>query len=320
MLQLIQNTIVYVLSTLVHNAPSLLLGIFVAALIKVYMDPKKFKAALTKSSNISIPGSVAFGALTPFCACGTMAVVLSMLTTALPWGPVMAFLTSSPLMSPDKFILLSGIISLEFAVALAAASVILGLSAGYITHFIENKTHFLDNQARFSSKEKTSCGCEAAATSCCSAKKPSPLKSAFKRYKLPELLKVFFEIGVKRILLYFSIFAALGYMINQFVPAALITRYLGSGNIFAVPMSAIIGLPLYISGSSSIPIIKTLMEGGASGGAMLAFMITGPGTSVGVIAGITTIMKKRAIALYVAYIFVGAVLLGYLYDLINLLL
>jgi uncharacterized membrane protein YraQ (UPF0718 family) len=49
---------------------------------------------------------------------------------------------------------------------------------------------------------------------------------------------------------------------------------------------------------------------------MLAFMLTGPGTSAGVIAGITTIMKKRAVGLYVAYLLAGAILLGYAYDLI----
>ena len=53
-----------------------------------------------------------------------------------------------------------------------------------------------------------------------------------------------------------------------------------------------------------------------TGGAMLAFMITGPGTSAGVIAGIATIMKKRAIFLYVMLLFVWGVLLGYLYDML----
>jgi uncharacterized membrane protein YraQ (UPF0718 family) len=49
---------------------------------------------------------------------------------------------------------------------------------------------------------------------------------------------------------------------------------------------------------------------------MLAFLITGPGTSAGVLAGIATIMKKRAIALYVAFLLAGAILLGYAFDLV----
>ena len=61
------------------------------------------------------------------------------------------------------------------------------------------------------------------------------------------------------------------------------------------------------------------MSGGASSGALLAFMITGPGTSAGVLAGIATIMKKRALALYVALLLVFAIVLGYLFDFLLML-
>ena len=90
--------------------------------------------------------------------------------------------------------------------------------------------------------------------------------------------------------------------------------------MFAVPLAALVGLPLYVNGDSSISLIQTLIQGGVSGGAMLAFMITGPGTSAGVLAGIATIMKKRAIALYAGYLLVGAVVLGYAYNILLALL
>jgi uncharacterized membrane protein YraQ (UPF0718 family) len=160
-LEMLKNTVLYVLNTLVHNSPALILGILVAAAIQVYVDPEKMKGWLMSRSSVSIPATVAFGAFTPFCACGTMAVVLSMLATALPWGPVMAFLTSSPLMSPEEFIMMSGILGPAFAIALAVASVLIGLGSGYVTHVIEKKTHFLDNQLRFSSPKETGCGCSA---------------------------------------------------------------------------------------------------------------------------------------------------------------
>ena len=150
---LIWNTVLYVIETLKHNALWLMLGIVTASLIRVYLDPEKLKNTLNRSSGASIPGSVAFGTLTPFCACGTMAVVVAMLTTVLPWGPIMAFLTSSPLMSPDFFLLLSGVVSPTFAVALLVASIAIGLTAGIATHLIEKNTTWLADQARFVSKE-----------------------------------------------------------------------------------------------------------------------------------------------------------------------
>lgn len=121
-------------------------------------------------------------------------------------------------------------------------------------------------------------------------------------------------MGIKQVLLYFSIFAAIGFLINRFVPAEVITQYLGTDNKFTVPLMALVGLPLFVSGSSSIPIINALIAGDASQGVLLAFMITGPGTSAGVIAGLAVIMKERAIGLYIGYFLVFGILLGYLYD------
>ena len=323
-LQLIKDTIVYVAGTLVHNAPILILGVLVAAAISVYMDAEKFREMLMRKSIVSIPATVAFGAFTPFCACGTMAVVVAMLTTALPWGPIMAFLTSSPLMGPDDFIFISGIISVRFAIALTAASIIIGLGSGIAAQLIEKKTHFLDNQTRFSKHiNDTPQAClDYSKTSCCSESTTpdqitviDPLQKFITRYKVKEFLRFCFDVGVKQILIYFAVFAAIGYLINQYVPAELITHYLGKGNIFAVPLLALVGLPLYVTGPSSLPVIDALMNAGASDGALLAFLITGPGTSAGVIAGITMIMKRKAILLYVGFLLSGAILLGYLYDL-----
>ncbi len=343
-LQLLTDTFAYVLETLVHNLPSLALGVATAAVITVFVDPEKVKAWLMKRSAVSIPASVAAGAFTPFCACGTMAVVLSMLATALPWGPIMAFLTSSPLMSPDEFVLISGILGPSFAIALTVASILLGLGSGAITHAIEKKTHFLDNQTRFQKAQANDRGGEAclcaqpapalAAAACCvpmptpvcgcgTAAKPAAIRSTpawIRALRLSEVGRAAFDVGVKKILVYFTVFAAVGYLINRFIPASVIVGLFGAHNVFAVPLAALVGLPLYVSGSSSIPIIQSLMNSGAGAGAMLAFMITGPGTSAGVIAGISTIMKKNALALYLGYIFFGSILLGYAYDVVILLL
>lgn len=337
---LIKDTILYVLNTLLHDAVPLAFGIITASILNVYVDPEKFKAALIKKKGVSIWGSVAFGAFTPLCSCGTMAVIVSMLTTVLPWGPIMAFIASSPLMSPDLFVMLSGIISVKFALALTMASIIIGISAGYISSYLEKHTGFFNNQVRFAEKHNTK---QTNRSSCCSSsgknvklKKPAASTSVklsrsccaaaiesnnkresfIEKYKLKQLLNVFINIGIKKILLYFSAFAALGYFINRFVPASVIMGLFGSQNIFSVPLAALIGVPLYVSDGGAIPLIKTLMNSGASGGAILAFMITGPGTSVGAIAGSLTIMKRKAVLFSVSILLISAVLLGYLYNLL----
>lgn len=317
MFNLMKEMLLYVYGSILHNALILILGVLIAALIKVYVNPERFKKTLLEKSNVSIMGSVAFGAFTPLCACGTMAVIVSMLTTALPWGPIMAFLTSSPLMSPDQFVLLSGIIGVRFALALTVASVIIGLGSGYITNYIERHTGFLSNQARFTPDAKAERMRELRAKTKDQELAATKSVSFYERFKIGELLESFVDIGLKKVLLYFAVFSAVGYLINKFIPTELIMSLFNSKNIFAVPLAALIGLPLYVSGPASIPIIKVLTDAGASGGAILAFMITGPGTSAGVIAGIATIMRKRAIALYVGFILVGGIILGYAYELLS---
>ncbi len=139
-------------------------------------------------------------------------------------------------------------------------------------------------------------------------------KAAVKKMKVKEMLDVVVRIGLKQIVFYYAIFVGIGLLINRVVPSSIITGLFSGGSLYSVPLAAFIGLPLYINGESALPLIKSLMESGAGGGAMLAFLITGPGTSAGVIAGISTIMKRRAIVLYVAFLLVGGILLGYLYD------
>jgi uncharacterized membrane protein YraQ (UPF0718 family) len=63
-----------------------------------------------------------------------------------------------------------------------------------------------------------------------------------------------------------------------------------------------------------------MLQSGASEGAMLAFIITGSATSAWVIAGLTTFMKRKALALYVGFILLGGMAAGYLYNLVLRLL
>jgi len=358
MLKFICEAISYILMAYYHDGIYLLIGITIAVALSIYINHDKVRNFLIKRSGFSLWGSVGFATFTPLCACGTMAVIISMVVTALPWGPIMAFLVSSPLMSPDVFVFLNGIIGLKFAIALTVASIILGIGSGYITHIIEKNTGFLKNQLRFEkTKELVVCcapkvqgrnvflekdGISNVLTSkvaeteeeniCCSEKvkdyffgccayTPVELKqrernTIWQKLQVRTFLLDFYKIGIKRILPFFTLFAFIAYIVKAYVPNQWIISLYGKGNLYAVPLAAIIGLPLYVSSASALPLLKMLMNAGASHGAMLAFMITGPGTSIAVIGGLAIIMRKKAIFLYVLFIFFGAILSGYLYDLV----
>jgi len=351
----------------------LLIGILIAVAVNVYMDSNKLKNFLEKKAGVSIPGAVGIGALTPLCACGTMAVLLSMFITAMPWGPVMAFLISSPLSSPSDYIFETAFFGARFATGLLIASILLGLVAGFVAHILEKKTNFFKDQFRLSVNENYNSCCfesyEEVASTCCNGnntkiknsccndgnkiimnklekkkiivKNPSELKvinnmstkavvesnqfyknkfSDFaKKYKLKKFAMELYNVGIKKILLYFIVFIAIGRVVELFIPKEWIISLFSGNKSYSIPLAATIGLPLYLSDASAIPLLKSFINAGAGEGAVLAFLIAGKATGVPVIAGMSTFMKKRALLFYVTFVYVGAIVAGYVYQIISLI-
>lgn len=310
-MNIIKTILLNVLGYLRADWLILLIGILIAVSVKVYVDPMKFKRLLEKNSKLSIPGSVAFGAFTPLCACGTMAVLLSMFMATLPWGPVVAFLVSSPLTSPSEFMFQTAFFGSRFAVAVLISSIVLGVGGGFIAHILDKKTNFFKNQFRLIDKNNKK------EVSCCSETAITLTEETFiEKFKIRELLREFINIGIKKVLLFFIIFITLGQIVEMIIPKDLILSLFGSNNSYSIPLGATIGLPLYVSGPSALPLMKSFFNSGAGEGAILAFLITGKATGVPVITGMATILKKRAILFYVGLVYVGGLLSGYLYKFI----
>lgn len=354
----------YLIQTFTANWFILLFGILIAVIISVYVDAERTRKLFLRRPRFLILGSVLFGAFTPLCACGTMAVVLSLISSTIPWGAVMAFLVSSPLMSPDTFVVLSGFLGLKFAITLAISSIIIGLGAGWATHLIEKRTSFLDDQLRLtsqpqankitrpddkagvyvkSSKQKvamanldmvtltvdgnsiSSCCSINANEMCCNEQVDVVSDSYsliifFKRIgsklKIKKLIINFFNLGIVKVLPLFVLFVVIAYLVKEYVPTEWIVTLFSGDHFYSIPLAALIGLPMYVSDATVVPLLQVLRDAGASDGAILAYMISGPATSLGVIGGLSVIMKRKAIFLYVAIILIGAIVLGYCYDLI----
>jgi len=288
----------------------LLFGIFVAVFLDVYVDGRKLRAYMSRKSGVGIVGSVAFGSLTPLCACGTMAVILSMFLSAISWGPVMAFLVSSPLTSPSEFVFESVFLGRSFALAMVAASVALGVSAGFTSVFLERRTGFFDGQFR-----PSGCKGDSRVGSCEGVAPGQPAgenrPGLVKSLKIKALLVSFIRLGLFRILLYFVLFIALGKLVEMLIPRDWVSLSFGPGHFWSIPAAALLGLPLYLTDSSALPLLRTALEAGATPGAVLAFLIAGKGTGIPVIAGMSVILKPRVIAFYVGFIALGSVLAGY---------
>jgi uncharacterized membrane protein YraQ (UPF0718 family) len=116
---------------------------------------------------------------------------------------------------------------------------------------------------------------------------------------------------------YLLLGAGIGAFIHGFVPTEIISRLAGPDNPLAVPVAAIIGVPIYIRAETMIPIGLALIEKGMSVGAVLALVIGGAGASIPELTLLSAIFEKKLLAAFVLTIFAIAVAAGYLANVLT---
>jgi uncharacterized membrane protein YraQ (UPF0718 family) len=131
------------------------ISILVSAALKLYIDQDAIARFLRRNARNGILISTGVAVGTPFCSCGTTAVVLGMLASTIPWAPIVAFIVSSPLTSPEGLFYSAGIFGWPFAIAFFISSILLGLAGGAIASFAEARG-WLANQARMASSKPSS--------------------------------------------------------------------------------------------------------------------------------------------------------------------
>ena len=311
-----------VATSIIHNWLFLALGVMSAAALKVYVGTERITGLFQRRTGSAVVGSVAAAVATPFCSCGTTAVVLSMIATTAPWAPIVAFMVASPLTSPDELFVSAGLFGWPFAIYFFASSIILGLAAGAVA-FVAQRAGLLENQARFA--ERSTCTSPECATA------PAPTRVAVgigpgaaavaefelrrDRWRLGELGREAFAMG-RQMLVLFVGFAAIGYAAIAIIPTAWLTTLLGGSSPLSVVIAATLGVPFYVSSEGSLPLVAGLMAGGMGTGPAMAFLITGAGTSIGAISGALLIARWRVLAIIIGSLWVGAVVLGLIAGLV----
>lgn len=273
------------------------LGIAVAALLDAFVPKPDLKSLFRRAGIAPVLLATAIGAFTPFCSCSTVAIIISLLAAGVPWAPVMAFLVSSPLTDPRAFTMIAGILGIRMAVAQLVASLVMGVGAGAITEWIARRG-YLDAQVR-----------GMPADSSLNTKSVRPTIGMKSALLLREIWRQTVLIGR-----YFLLFIVLAAVIKVTVPNEWILEFFGGQSAYSVPLGALLGVPFYTSTSSTLPLLRSLMEMGMSPGAALAFLIAGPATCLPVIGAVITIAKQRVLWLYLCFILLGAVISGYLFQ------
>ena len=313
--ELVKYAFWQVIHTLSVNWPFLLISIVVSAAVKLYADQDRVAAFLKKNRKGGVLISTVTAVVTPLCSCGTTAIVLGMMASVMPWAPIVAFMVSSPLTSPEELIYSAGLFGWPFALAFFMASIILGLLGGAVAAFAESRG-WLEGQARMALPENPSFSLGIMGAPASSLDLPV-LNSNVKPEKPPVTLRMFlreaFTTG-KRLMILFLSFAFIGYLLNGLIPAEWISSLFGAGHAYGVPLAATLGIPFYINTEASLPLVRAMLDSGMSQGAALAFLITGAGTSLGALGGALTIARWRVIAIIIGTLWIGALLLGFAYN------
>lgn len=277
----------------------LFLGISTAvALILAYVPKEKFRNWLSSRGVFGNFLGATVGSLTPFCACSTIPMTLGFLNAGVPFGPVMSFVAASPLLNPIIISMVAALMGLKacaiyFCVTFTA-SVIFGITL--------EKAGF----AKYVKKVRI-------VSTCCSAGL-SPEDQGFGD-KLRAASKSAWA-DFRGVLLYLLIGVAVGAAIYGFLPQEFVIKMAGPGNPVAVPIAAIIGIPLYIRAETAIPIGLALYQKGMSLGAVVALIIGGAGMAIPEMTMLAGIFQKRLVGAIVAVIFATAVIGGYAFNLL----
>lgn len=126
----------FIFKSFLHIWPYLLVTIPLAVAVNMSGASKYIKRALAAKPFAAIVLATLVGAFSPFCSCGVIPVIASLLISGVPLAPVMSFWIASPSMDPEIFFLSVGMIGWELAVWRLAATLLLSFGAGIITHFI----------------------------------------------------------------------------------------------------------------------------------------------------------------------------------------
>ena len=116
-----------------------------------------------------------------------------------------------------------------------------------------------------------------------------------------------------KIIPYVLIGAAISGITAAFVPDSIIETYVGNSNLLAIPIAAAIGVPLYLRIEMAIPLLSVLLAKGMSLGAAMALLIGGTGASLPEIAILGSMLRPKAIAAYVLWVFITATLGGFIF-------
>ncbi len=270
-------------------------GTITGSLISVFLSGKitalAGKPGLGKFGVLAVVPAALLGAASPICMYGTAPLIASLGRKGVPQYLLASFMVSSILINPNLF-LFSFTLGTGIAVLRLVLCITAGITAGILARCFFNNRRLFSFDG-FEDKKKKTCASGAAA-SFLSDLNRAVLKTA-----------PYFLAGI-----------LLAALFECYFPKDVITDVFGRNKGFGVLMAASLGIPVYVCGGGTVPLLKAWLEAGMSPGSAAAFMITGPATKITNLGAVKIILGLRNFIFYIAFNIAFAVIAGLLTDII----
>jgi uncharacterized protein len=287
----------------VFEAPKVLLLlvliVFVVGIIRTYFSPEKTRAILGHRSSIS--GNILAGFLgivTPFCSCSAVPLFIGFVEGGVPLGVTFSFLIAAPMINEVALVLLFGLFGWKTALLYMVTGLAIAISSGFVIGRLKLE-RFVESwvfQIRASLPRSDENGLRFV----------NRIRSGIEAVR---------DI-VGKVWLYVLLGIAVGAGIHGYVPQDFMAGIMGKSAWWSVPVSVLIGIPLYSNAAGIIPIVQALLEKGASLGTALAFMMAVIGLSLPETIILRKVLKLPLILIFVGIVGVGILIVGYLFNFI----
>jgi len=275
----------------------LTLIIFFVGIIRTYFTPERTRKALegkkTFTGNVM---AASLGIVTPFCSCSAIPLFLGFVESGVPLGVTFSFLIASPMINEVAIILLYGLFGWKVAAIYVGTGLAIAIIAGWIIGLLKLEKWVepwvYQTQMGESGMEED--------------------KLTFKK-----------RIGlgydaVKEIVGKVWIYVALGILVGAgahgYVPEEFMAALMGKSAWYSIPLSILIGIPLYSNAAGIVPIVAVLIEKGASLGTALAFMMAVIGLSLPEMVILRKVLKLPLIFTFIGVVGFGIMIVGYLFN------
>ena len=293
----LSDTLWFFISIFLKISLLLVLVIFLAGILRSFFSPEKTRKALEGKSLFA--GNVFAGLLgivTPFCSCSAIPLFLGFVEAGIPLGVTFSFLIASPMINEVAVIMLFSLFGWKVGVIYIVSGLAIAILSGWIIgklkleRWLQDwvlKTRFgigqVENEA-VTIHDRITSGINA-------------VKDIF-----------------SKIWLYLILGIAVGAIVHGYVPEDYLASVMNKSHWYSVPLSVLIGVPLYSCSAGAVPIASALIEKGVPIGTALAFMMSVIGISLPELIILKKVLKLPFILTFVGIIATGIIMVGYLMN------